>query len=118
MAESTVRKTTLIGGALAAFAATLCCLGPLVLVTLGVSGAWIGNLTALAPYRPLFIGVALVFMGLAWRKIYRAPAAEACAPGTVCALPQTNRAYRVTFWLVSGLVLLALIFPYFLPLLY
>jgi len=118
MAESAVPKTTLIGGALAAFAATLCCVGPLVLVTLGVSGAWIGNLTALAPYRPLFIGVALVLMALAWRKIYRAPAAEACTPGTLCALPQTNRAYRATFWLVSGLVLLALIFPYFLPLFY
>jgi len=118
MTESTVPKTTLIGGALAAFAATLCCLGPLVLITLGVSGAWIGNLTSLAPYRPLFISVALVLMGLAWHKIYRAPAVAACAPGTVCALPQTNRAHRAIFWLVSGLVLLALIFPYFLPLFY
>ncbi len=118
MSETGTQKVTLIGGAIAAFAASLCCLGPLVLVALGVSGAWISNLTALEPYRPAFIGVALVLMGFAWRRIYRAPAAEACAPGTACALPQTNRVYKGIFWLVSGLVLIALAFPYVLPLFY
>jgi len=44
-------------GGLAAILASTCCLGPLVLVALGLSGAWIGNLTLLEPYRPLFIGV-------------------------------------------------------------
>ena len=88
MAETGTQKVTLIGGALAVFAASLCCLGPLVLVTLGVSGAWISNLAALEPYRPVFIGAALVLMGFAWRRIYRVPAAEACLPGSVCAVPQ------------------------------
>ena len=111
-------RATLVGGALAAFAASLCCLGPLVLVTLGVGGAWISNLTALEPYRPIFIGVALVLMGLAWRRIYRAPAAEVCAPGTLCAKPQTNRVYKAMFWLVSALVLLALAFPLIVPFFY
>ena len=111
-------KATLAGGLIAAIIASACCLGPLVLVTIGVSGAWISNLTQLEPYRPLFIGVALVCMGLAWRRIYRAPAAAECEPGTVCALPQANRAYRVVFWVVSALVLLALGFPYLTPLFY
>lgn len=118
MSETGTHKATLIGGALAAFAASLCCLGPLVLVALGVSGAWISNLTALEPYRPGFIGVALVLMGLAWRRIYHAPAAEACEPGTLCALPQTNRVYKIMFWLVSALVLLALAFPLIVPFFY
>lgn len=118
MSETTTQKTTLIGGALAAFSSTLCCLGPLALVTLGVSGAWIGNLTVLMPYRLAFIGVALVFMGFAWRSIYRRPAAQTCAPGGVCAVPRTNRVYKAMFWLVSGLVLLALVYPYLLPLFY
>jgi len=113
-----VSKATLAGGLIAAIIASACCLGPLVLVTAGVSGAWISNLTLLEPYRPVSIGVALVFMGLAWRRIYRAPAAAECEPGSLCALPQTNRVYRATFWLVSALVLLALGFPYFAPLLY
>ena len=117
-ATDNLSKATLAGGLLAAIIASACCVGPLLLVTIGVSGAWISNLTALEPYRPLFIGVALVFMGLAWRRIYRAPAAAECEPGTLCALPQTNRAYRVMFWVVSALVLLALGFPYLAPLFY
>ena len=111
-------KATLAGGLVAAVLASVCCLGPLLLVMFGVSGAWISNLTLLEPYRPMFIGVALVFMGLAWRRIYRAPTATECEPGSLCAVPQTHRAYRVTFWLVSALVLLALGFPYLAPLFY
>lgn len=111
-------KVTLLGGAVAALLSSLCCLGPLVLVMLGVSGAWIGNLTALEPYRPVFIGGALVCMAFASRHIYRAPAAQACAPGTLCALPHTPRLYKRMFWVVSALVLAALTFPYLMPLFY
>jgi len=51
-------------GGLAAILASTCCLGPLTLVALGFNGAWIGNLTALEPYRPIFIGLALVAISL------------------------------------------------------
>lgn len=44
----------------AAGAASLCCTIPLVLVSLGVGGAWVGSLTALAPYRWIFVTAALV----------------------------------------------------------
>lgn len=107
---------TLIAGGLAAILASTCCLGPLVLITLGFSGAWIGNLTVLEPYRPIFIGVAVIAMFFAWRRIYR-PETE-CKPGEVCALPQTRRAYKVIFWIVAMLVLVALSFPYLAPLFY
>jgi MerT mercuric transport protein len=50
----------LVIGGLAAILASTCCLGPLVLVALGLRGAWIGNLTLLEPYRPVFIAGALV----------------------------------------------------------
>lgn len=119
MEASRAAKTTLAGGALAAIVASVCCLGPLVLVTVGISGAWISNLTALEPYRPVFIGVALAFMALAYRQIFiKARQPEACEPGTLCALPETNRVYKIMFWVVSALVLLALAFPYFVPLFY
>lgn len=117
METDKLAKTTLAGGALAAIAASACCLGPLVLVSLGIGGAWISNLTLLEPFRPVFIGVALMCMVLAYRKIYRAPAADACAPGSLCALPQTNTRYRMLFWTVSLLVLVALAYPYFVTLL-
>ena len=60
MSEPQNGRGALFTGGLAAILASACCLGPLVLIALGFSGAWIGNLTVLEPYRPIFIGVALV----------------------------------------------------------
>jgi mercuric ion transport protein len=118
MKQDKVTKTTLIGGALAAIAASACCLGPLVLVSLGISGAWISNLTMLEPFRPVFIALALLCMGMAYRKIYRASPPQTCAPGTLCALPETNWRYRLVFWGVSLLVIVALAYPYLITLFY
>ncbi len=87
-----------------------------MLVTLGFSGAWIGNLTALEPYRPIFIGVALVALFFAWRRIFRP--VEACKPGEVCAVPQVRTTYKLIFWIVVVLVALALAFPYVVPFFY
>src|SRR3546814_18286293 len=97
--------SALLAGGVAALLASTCCLGPLVLITLGFSGAWIGNLTALEPYRPIFIGAALVALFFAWRSIFRP--ARACAPADVCAVPQVRTAYKVLFWLVYALLLIA-----------
>lgn len=106
----------LFAGGVAALLASTCCLGPLVLVTLGFSGAWIGNLTVLEPYRPFFIGVALVAMFFAYRRIFRP--VQACKPGEVCAVPQVRSTYKILFWIVAALALIALVFPYVLPLFY
>ena len=116
MAEQQKGRGALAAGGLAAILASTCCLGPLVLVALGVSGAWIGNLTLLEPYRPVFIGAALVALFFAGRRIFR-PAA-ACSPGEVCVIPQVRAAYKLIFWIVVALVLIALGFPYVLPLFY
>lgn len=106
----------LLAGALAALLASSCCLGPLVLLGLGVSGAWIGKLTALEPWRPLFIAVALAALVLAARRIWqRVPD---CAPGEVCALPRVRQGYKLAFGVVLLLVLLALSFPWFASLFY
>jgi mercuric ion transport protein len=103
-------------GAIAAILASTCCLGPLVLVLMGFSGAWIGNLTLLAPYRPLFLATALGAMVFAWRRLFR-PAQE-CRPGEVCAIPRVRTAYKVIFWCVAVLVLIAFSFPYVAPFFY
>ncbi|MFC3284940.1 mercuric ion transporter MerT [Litchfieldella rifensis] len=103
-------------GGIAAILASACCLGPLVLITLGVSSAWIVNLTALEKYRPIFIGVALVALFFAWWRIYR-PKAKS-QPSTVCAISQVKETYKALFWIVSALVLVALAFPFLLPLFY
>lgn len=110
-------KTTLIGGALAAVAASACCLGPLVVLSLGIGGAWISGLTLLEPLRPVFIALALGCMVLAYREIYRSPAEQDCQPGSSCTIRETRPRYRVLFWMVSSLVVVALAYPFVMALL-
>lgn len=101
-------------GAVAAVIGSVCCVGPLVLLTLGVSGAWIGQLTTLERYRPLFIGAMLIFLGLAFRQLYLLP--QPCAPGEACVDPRHLRRQRRVFWfVVTGLIALVA-FPWFAPL--
>jgi len=109
-------KGSLVAGVLAGVGASVCCVGPLVLLALGISGAWIGNLTALEPYRPIFIGLTLLFIGLAFRRLYFVP--QVCAPDTPCADPQTNRRQRMIFWIVTLLLLGLLAVPSLAPLFY
>ncbi|MBU2720432.1 mercuric ion transporter MerT [Acidithiobacillus ferridurans] len=116
MFESQNGRGALLAGGLAAILASTCCLGPLILVAVGFSGAWIGNLTVLEPYRPILIGAALVALYFAWRRIFRP--AGVCKPGEVCALPQVRATYKLIFWIVTALILVALAFPYVLPLFY
>jgi mercuric ion transport protein len=78
-------------GVLAAIVGSLCCVAPLLLLTLGISGAWISRLTALEPYRPIFIGVMLAFVGLAFRRLYITPAQ--CAPEEACANPRLHACF-------------------------
>ena len=75
------RKTWVAaGGILGALAASSCCILPLVLFSLGAGGAWIGNLTALAPYQPIFVAITLGFLGYGYWLVYRKSEA-ACADG-------------------------------------
>ena len=109
-------RGALATGGVAALLGTACCLAPLVLVSVGLGGAWLSNLRALQPYQPIFIGIAVVALIFAYMRIFR-PAAE-CRSGEVCALPGTRRAYTVIFWIVAALVVVALGFPYAAPLFY
>ena len=107
--ERTGSGALFVGG-LAAVLASTCCLGPLLLLALGLSGAWIGNLTRLEPYRPFLIAAALVALFFAGRRIFR-PAQE-CGLGEICTVPRTRQIYKILFVTVSLLLLIALVFPY------
>lgn len=109
-------RTSLIASAAAAIGASICCVGPLLLLSFGIGGAWVGRLTLMEPYRPIFIGLTLVFLGLAFRKLYLTP--PACMPGALCANPAVIRRQRLIFWIVAMLLLTLLTFPLFAPLLY
>ncbi len=112
--STTTPKTgnrSMIAAALAAIGASLCCVAPLVLLALGVGGTWISSLTALEPYRWIFVTITLGFLFLAFRKLYLLP--RQCAPGEVCALPGTLRNQRIIFWIVSIALVALLTFPYY-----
>jgi len=95
------------GGVLGAVLASACCIGPLALLLLGVSGAWIGNLTALEPVKPVFAVGALIFIGLGFRQVYRRTR-PACAVGSYCARPTAAIVTKTVLWLATALVLAAL----------
>jgi len=114
--KSAPERLALTAGGVAALLAGACCLGPFVLVSIGLGGAWLSNFQLLEPYRPLLIAVALAALAFAGWRIYR-PAAQ-CAPGEVCAIPRIKRGYKIGFWIVAGLLLTTLTFPYYASLLY
>jgi mercuric ion transport protein len=80
---------------------------PLALVLVGVSGAWIGNLTALAPYQPIFLLATFAFLGAGFWHAYRRPNA-ACADGSYCARPASSRIAKGVLWIATALVLASL----------
>ncbi len=103
------------GGVLGALTASACCIAPLALFGLGVSGAWIGNLTSLAPYQPIFVVVTLGFLGTGFVMVYRAPKAACSIDGT-CARPISTRTTKMALWGATILITAAIAFPYVTPL--
>lgn len=99
------------GGVFGAVAAMSCCIMPLVLFALGIGGAWIGNLTALAPCQPIFIGATLVFLATGYYLVYRKPRV-ACAEGDVCERPLPRLGVKLALWVATALVASAMAFPY------
>jgi mercuric ion transport protein len=102
------------GGLLGALAASSCCILPLVLFGLGVSGAWIGNFAQLAPYQPYFIAATIGFLGYGYWLVYRA-SKLACSEGA-CGRPLPNRLVKVGLILATILVAVALGFDFLAPL--
>ena len=107
------QKLAAAGGVLGALAASSCCLLPLALFSIGIGGAWIGNLTALAPYQPIFVAITLGLVGYGFWLAYRQR--PACADGEVCARPLPNRVVKTMLWAATALVAAALAFPYVAP---
>lgn len=105
------------GGMLAAVLASTCCIVPLVLVTLGISGAWIGTLTAMAPYKPYFAAISLLFIAAGFWQVY-VRAKPACAGGSSCARPQITLVTKSALWIATALVLLSLTIGWWAPLFY
>jgi mercuric ion transport protein len=103
-----------IGGLLGALAASSCCILPIILFSLGVSGAWIGNLTQIAPYQPYIIAATLTFLGGGYWLVYHSSQA-ACADGDACTRKLPNRLVKTGLVLATLLVVAALGFDFVAP---
>jgi len=109
-------KSSLIVAVFSGIGASLCCIGPFILLLLGVGGAWMSAVTALAPLRPIMIVITLVFLGFAFWQLYFKRIT--CEPGKVCAIPRYLRIQRLIFWIVTIILLLIITFPWYGYLLY
>jgi len=102
------------GGVLGAFAASSCCLVPLALFGLGISGAWIGHLTRLAPYQPYFLGVAVICLGLGLWARHRSTKI-ACSQDQACARPLPDRIVMTGCGVAGVLVVAVLALDFLAP---
>ena len=112
-------KTTrwgIIGIIIGAIGASICCIGPLVLLALGISGAWIGTLSAFETYRPYFMVFTLILLGFAHYRIYKTSKAEACCDTEgACHTPERTKFMKTTLWIVTFIALGLMAFPYVAP---
>jgi mercuric ion transport protein len=102
------------GGLVGALAASSCCILPLALFSVGAGGAWIGNLTALAPYQPFLLAVTAAMLGFGFHQVYRGR--RACPDGEACARPLPDKLAQAGLWIATALVGAAMAFPAVAPL--
>ena len=105
------------GGMLGALLVSSCCIAPLLFVFLGISGAWISNLTALEPYKPWFAAVALAFIGLGFWQVYFRARPD-CAEDSYCARPRSAMLIKTILWIATLLVAVALTTDWWAPYFY
>ncbi|MCZ6501256.1 MAG: mercuric transporter MerT family protein [Gammaproteobacteria bacterium] len=95
-----------VGGIVGAVLASSCCILPLLFLSLGMGGAWMGNLTAMAPYQPIFTVITFGFLGYGYYLVYWKSKAD-CVDGDVCARPISQRIVKVALIAATLLVLAA-----------
>jgi mercuric ion transport protein len=100
---------------IAALLASGCCLMPLVLVSAGLSGAWLSNLRVLQPYSPIFIGVAIAALALAGRSLFRSAASSCRVDGGAPRGGRQHSFHVVMFWVIAVLTSVLLMMPVVAP---
>lgn len=113
MNTPTPESSSIAAGIVAALGASSCCILPLVLVSVGLGGAWVVQLRALERFFPVFILGAVAAFGFAFYRLYLKPAP--CDPETACASPDVRRRQRVAFWITLIVAHALVLSPYYAP---
>ena len=114
--DKTTKKIIATGGLLGAIAASTCCVLPVILFALGISGAWISNLVSLARYKPFFIVLSLVFIGTGFWIVYFKP--QISIPkvqSTSCYRPFSEKTIKIMLWSAVIIILIVFLIPYIAP---
>jgi mercuric ion transport protein len=101
-----------VGGLAAAVASVACCILPLAFFLVGITGAWIGNLTALYRYHLYFQGAGVAFLAFGFYRLWLR--SRACRSRN-CARPMSDRVLGSALWVATALVAAAVAFPYVAP---
>jgi mercuric ion transport protein len=105
-----VVKWTTAGGVFAALGVcAACCLLPFALLSIGVAGAWVSTLDALAPYKWIFIGLTAALLGYGFYAVYWKPR-RTCAAGAACKACGSSRSVRVVLWVATVLAIAGIVF--------
>jgi mercuric ion transport protein len=105
------------GGLVGAALASTCCVVPVVLVTIGVTGAWIGKLSALERYNPIFAALALLCIGFGFWRVYL-PRDGDCGEDGACGTGRSRAITKAVLWIAATLTLIALTTDWWAPLFY
>lgn len=103
------------GGIAGALLASACCVLPLTLFSLGIGGAWIGQLTALAPYQPWFWAAGALFVAAGLVSVWRGR--RACPVDASCGPSRAQRVVHVVLWLAAALLAVSALWPFIVPVL-
>jgi copper chaperone CopZ len=98
---------TLAGGVLAAIVASLCCLGPFLALSLGLGS--FAAATFFAQWRPLFLLLTFVLLGVAWLIAYRRPRSD-CGDATCARRP--GRVMRISLGVGTLIAIVAATYPW------
>ncbi len=108
--DNRLAKWTTAGGILSALGiCAACCLLPFILLSLGIAGAWVGVLDALAPYKWIFIASTAVLLGYGFYAVYwKKPIT--CESGSKCKTCRSNRHIRTALWVATILAVGGIVF--------
>lgn len=102
-------KISSIGSVFTAGLASICCLGPLILVGLGIGS--VGFAMRLARYRTVFIIITLGLLALAFYFTYRKRSGE-CAPNPDCPTPKRSWVNKVILWVSAVIAIFLILLQY------
>lgn len=104
-----VERMATAGSVVSGILASACCIGPLVLGLMGISGAAFAQ--RFEPFRPYLLVVTYALLGGAFYLTHRPQAA--CGPGQACEMPRANCVGKIMLWIAAIVVILATAFPWY-----